>query len=333
MASAAGLRPNHYEVLGLSPKATPEEIAHAFANKMGMFSARSVTAAAAIGTAFEVLRDSARRRAYDRALGLIADPAPREWRMTAQVPAGTGFIGSAWGRLTEEGAAATVARPIAESDAPVRRAAPPVVAPPAAELEPLVSAAREERPIDWRRPALLVGGLILTAGLVGTLAGMSVKDWEDAAPAAGTTVAVPPATAGPKITAPAAVSAVAEPQPTIHARRSLAPVRREVAAPHPSFAEKAVAQIDDAAPASADTPPPVDVASDELAPVPEATPAAMALPKSVIARTIERIGYSCGTVVSTAPASGSGVYPVTCSSGQTYRATPVHGRYRFHRSG
>ena len=52
----------------------------------------------------------------------------------------------------------------------------------------------------------------------------------------------------------------------------------------------------------------------------------------LVARTIERIGYSCGQVASTSAVEGAaGVYKVTCTSGQTYRAAPVHGRYRFRR--
>jgi hypothetical protein len=79
------------------------------------------------------------------------------------------------------------------------------------------------------------------------------------------------------------------------------------------------------------------LANDPLAPAPAAStavPAAMPLPKSVIARTIERIGYPCGEVSSTVASEGAGpgVYTVTCSSGQTYQGTPVHGRYHFRRA-
>ncbi len=75
-----------------------------------------------------------------------------------------------------------------------------------------------------------------------------------------------------------------------------------------------------------------DLATDPLAPKP--VEASMPLPNKVIARTIERIGYSCGEVSSTSAVDGSsGAYNVTCSSGQTYQATPVHGRYHFRRSG
>jgi hypothetical protein len=67
---------------------------------------------------------------------------------------------------------------------------------------------------------------------------------------------------------------------------------------------------------------------------PEATAAALPLPNSVVARTIERIGYSCGKVASTSAIEGSsGAYTVTCTSGQSYRAAPVRGRYHFRKIG
>lgn len=61
--------------------------------------------------------------------------------------------------------------------------------------------------------------------------------------------------------------------------------------------------------------------------------AKLPLPNAVIARTIERIGYACGTVASITTLEGdqAGVYKVTCTSGQSYQARPVHGRYHFRR--
>lgn len=58
----------------------------------------------------------------------------------------------------------------------------------------------------------------------------------------------------------------------------------------------------------------------------------MPLPNATIARTIERIGYGCGRVVSTSDVEGNGgVFNITCSSGDTYRASPIRGRYHFRR--
>ena len=61
--------------------------------------------------------------------------------------------------------------------------------------------------------------------------------------------------------------------------------------------------------------------------------AKLPLPNLVIARTIERIGYACGAVVSATALDGDeqGVYKVTCTSGRSYQARPVHGRYHFRR--
>jgi hypothetical protein len=66
----------------------------------------------------------------------------------------------------------------------------------------------------------------------------------------------------------------------------------------------------------------------------QALAASMPLPNSVVARTIGRIGYACGEVASTAPVDGArGVFRVTCTSGHSYQATPVRGRYHFRRIG
>jgi hypothetical protein len=64
-----------------------------------------------------------------------------------------------------------------------------------------------------------------------------------------------------------------------------------------------------------------------------ATAASLPLSDRTVARTIERIGYRCGQVVGTSHVEGeaSGVFKVVCSSGQSYQAKPVRGRYRFGR--
>jgi len=62
--------------------------------------------------------------------------------------------------------------------------------------------------------------------------------------------------------------------------------------------------------------------------------ASLPLPDAAIARTIGRIGYACGEVASTTPVDGApGVFKVTCTSGHSYQATPVRGRYHFRRMG
>ena len=75
----------------------------------------------------------------------------------------------------------------------------------------------------------------------------------------------------------------------------------------------------------------MEQAAATAAPAAVATNAKMPLPNSVIARTTGRIGYPCGQVASTTALEGAGVFKVTCTSGHSYRAAPVHGRYRFKR--
>ena len=77
----------------------------------------------------------------------------------------------------------------------------------------------------------------------------------------------------------------------------------------------------------------IEQAAAETAPIKAA--ARMPLPNAVIARTIGRIGYPCGQVATTAAVGdeASGVFKVTCTSGHSYRAAPVGGRYRFRRLG
>ena len=68
-----------------------------------------------------------------------------------------------------------------------------------------------------------------------------------------------------------------------------------------------------------------------LAETPAVEPASAKMPLSnaTIARTIGRIGYPCGRVASTTALETAGVFSVTCTSGHTYRAAPVRGRYHF----
>ena len=93
------------------------------------------------------------------------------------------------------------------------------------------------------------------------------------------------------------------------------------------------ASADQAAPVTAAVESADDSASDQ-SPV-TAAAARMPLPNATVAHTIQRIGYACGRVVSTSGVDGAadGVFKVTCSSGDTYQATPVRGRYHFRRWG
>ena len=75
MVTAVRSRSNHYETLGLAPSASDDDIRRAFARMMGMFGAHPVVAATSVSAAFEVLRNPAKRRAYDRAIGLVPEPS------------------------------------------------------------------------------------------------------------------------------------------------------------------------------------------------------------------------------------------------------------------
>jgi len=171
--------------------------------------------------------------------------------------------------------------------------------------------------VDWKYPIYGLTVMILTAAVLGAWAGSAAgSDAEAAAPAV--TVALPKAGQALAAPAPAAPEAMATESFAPRTRRPASRPRMIAAAGAPQVQ---VAEND----SGAET-------SDPLAPAPEA--ASMSLPNRVIARTIERIGYACGAVASTTAVEGaSGVFKVSCTSGQTYQAAPVRGRYRFRRMG
>lgn len=311
MVSAVRSRPNHYEVLGVGPAATGEEIKRAFTRKMSLFGAHLMVEAPQISIAYETLRNAAKRREYDQTLGLNVGPEARPWGFTVAPPR--------WAP------AALI------SDEPH-------VSPPAAPKRPLAEArepladlyermeserAREARQpwFNWKRPAIAAGGLLVGAGLVGGFAGLSVKDNAAAAkaepalsialpaarvapaPVAQVTTELPPAAAAPK------ARRIPEPQrPTAWAENMAKSLSAEAGGVEAAVGEATA----DAQPA-------------------EAVAASLPLSNPVIARTIDRIGYRCGKVVASEAGGPAGGFTVTCTSGQTYRARPVGGRYRFRR--
>jgi len=183
--------------------------------------------------------------------------------------------------------------------------------------------------MEWLRTAMLAGGLVASVGLVGGLASFALTN--DPAPAVNPTTAssapqIAKASPPAPVAAAAAVETEAAPPP------AAAPEKRQ-ASSSSRFARAlaAVNRIE-----GAGEPQPVEAAAAEPAAQPDAAQmvsASMPLPDRVVARTLDKIGYSCGSVASTAAEGASGVFKITCSSGQTYRATPVHGHYRFRRSG
>ncbi len=191
---------------------------------------------------------------------------------------------------------------------------------------------------DWKRPGLALGGLLAGAGIIGTIVGLSAGG--STSPQRALTVPLPAATshagAVPSVPAEAPSSmasdaAAAEalpvpPAPPMPMHRQAIPSKAPVFVPQQQSAQVPVEE-------EANVDAVVATPSDPLAPNSTAAqPVAtrMPLPNAVIARTIEHIGYACGSVASTAAVEGaSGVFNVTCTSGNSYRAAPVGGRYHF----
>lgn len=373
MDNAVKSRPNHYEVLGLSPVATGEEIAQAFARQLDPLRPRPFGSLAEVTVAFETLRDRTKREAYDISLGLKPKPKP---------PSPPPVVPPEWAPFAMRASPRPAPRPAVD---PLPRHAPKADAPPRSEpvdepkISPFVAAAssiepnnadfREPRPkapaepllrpeptaeprfeppaggdllhfeesrrfrLDgadfsrWKLPALAAGALIFAVG-IGAWTGLEAgNDNEQAQSENKVTLKVPaakplPELAGSPLTL-APSEAEARPQQPRRAPAAAAPVKP----PRPPLRiDLPEGQPLEAAQAGG-------VATEQAAaeaPVIEAAAAKLPLPNAVIARTIGRIGYPCGQVAS-ASALGSGVFKVTCTSGHSYRAAPVRGRYRFRR--
>ena len=385
MVSAVKSRPSHYEVLELTPAASEDDIARAFARKMSVAGFHSVGEAAQILVAYETLRDADRRREYDRSLAPPPKPETRQWTAAVQ-PRWSPFIASPAVQALQAATAdprpspephVTMAPdpdPEPEPDPGAKAAVDPRLASIAATVRELSRPAAEEQPLaprpaaqqqrkadeslepliqhilevgraekarlrdtgnsgfDWRRPALAAGGLLLGAGLFGTLVGLSVKDTVEAAASSQPDEAAqrraPPRQAEAVPARPPASPSAAMEAPVEHARVEViaSTPKHSASQPRPtSWAEQAAAQLKSGE---------VEAANEEATAEPvQSVAAAMPLPNGFVARTIERIGYSCGDVASTmrVDGEGRGVFKVTCTSGQSYRAAPVRGRYHFRR--
>lgn len=361
MASPVKSRSNHYDVLGVATGASADEIARAFAKEMGIAGAQPIGAAARICAAYETLRDPVRRRDYDRSIGIAPKPAPqpRQWAFPAPQQHWSPLVASAKPAVVvppEPNPLFERASKIAESLRELARPTEPIPEPkpkqapaapekPAYQIEPDIRellAIRSEdaapdvddRAFDWRRPVLAVGGLVVAAGVIGAAAGLWIKgDVDSAQSEPALTVGIPAARAHALATAPEPTAEAAAREG--HARASAQTVRTRRAGPPLQLAERPSVEPELADNQFVENATEQAAAEDPLAPAPPPAPAVAAdlpLPGKVIARTIERIGYSCGSVASSSAVEGaSGVFKVTCSSGQTYRAAPVHGRYRFKR--
>jgi curved DNA-binding protein CbpA len=380
MASTTAKR-THYDVLGLEPTATSDEVARAFAREMGAFRPHSISGLAEVTVAHDTLRDPARRREYDASIGLVRDkpkqllawsgvghasfsvsafasrppaaeqppalmvavspsepePAP-EPPPPAQPEARaepTPFIGAALRELARPEPWHEAARTQPE---PLQQAA--ALDPPAAEapdFRPALDAQlgdAEEASIPWKRTGIIAGALLAGVVLAGAWAGWNAGGGTENK--AAITAALPPSTTftvgdpAAAAAAPAPGPLVEEAQPVQPKRSALARSRVERNQPAPRLVglERQIAELPQSEPSAAQ--------AGEVAQVAEAAPAAavaasMPLSNGVVARTLHRIGYPCGRVASTAPGDASGTFTVTCTSGHSYQAAPVHGRYRFRR--
>jgi hypothetical protein len=219
----------------------------------------------------------------------------------------------------------------------------PAIPSPPAPVAPVADPAVEEfafapttvERADWKRPAMIGSGLVLAAIAIGTWAGLDAQQ----APSDRLPDSVVAPLPAPKpatvdgttsidatIAQPVAGATIVEQRQWPLAARSQRPpsMPPHVAQATPSIVEPPAAT---AATTSALA---LDDAPEPVADQP-ATVRAQAMPLSnpVIARTIDRIGYSCGRVASTSASGSGGVFTITCVSGHSFQAKPVNGRYRF----
>lgn len=375
MVSTISLRPNHYEILGLEWTASGDEIAKAFAREISLFRPRPLGGLAEVSVAYETLRDPIKRRAYDSSLGLGSEPAPvnslTELPERAPVPA------PASAKLMERLAIDPPPAPEPRIEPPPRtepRAgagmAPfmaaslrePASSPGPGQLHELEPAerirlepqfagdralhpAKAERvpqgvdgPIEWNRPALAAGALLLSAAILGAWVGLEAgNDVQPEQTEPVVTTRLPPAEPLPIATAPppAPAPSMVEARPERQTRA--APAKAETARTRPPL-QITLPEEQPSEAAQFQQSQGGEVANDQTvpgSPSVEATAAKLPLPNAVVARTIRRIGYACGQVASTTAIEGeaSGVFKVTCTSGHSYRAAPVRGRYHFRRLG
>jgi hypothetical protein len=379
MSSTVKSRPNHYEVLGLTPGASSEEIAQAFAKELSDRRPRAFGSLANVTVAYETLRDRIKREAYDISLGLRpkakspapSRTAPAEWSPLRASPRPAPHPAKdLMSRLAPRADAAPRSEPVAEPKSQPSATAsrrepmdpkphavfpkpgtiqkepvqPEAMARPRAELPSgegrlhFAEAGRFQMdggfPGQWKIPALAAGVLIL-AVCVGAWTGLEAGN-DNGQAQAEVTLKVPPAKPLPELTgSPLALAPSVEearPRQPVRASAAAAPVER---ARPPLQTDLPETQSGETAQSSQS--PPDEIATAQAAvesPSVEATSARMPLPNAVIARTIGRIGYPCGQVASTTAMDGaSGAFKVTCTSGHSYRAAPVRGRYRFRRLG
>jgi hypothetical protein len=354
MVSTVKRLPNHYETLGLKPTASSDEIARAFAREISVVRPRAFGGVAQVSIAYETLRDPIKRRAYDASLCFTPEPKRPDAATEAE-------RGPRWQnppapleRTLGSFIAASLREPASRGEgerSPRPEAQPGQQQPQAKQsLEPHLpdflavrrdaagSAApcAQARSIDWKRASLGVGGL-LAVGLVSALAGLSGGGAEEPQPAeAEVTIPLPAATPVEKDAVPTPTPDAAETVPKRQIPAGGAAAKLESGPPpqQPALAEGQPAEPS----VSVESPPSESLTEGATRPSAKTPPAQtiaanLPLSSTTIARTIERIGYACGEVASTSPVEGGarGVFRITCTSGQSYQARPVNGRYRFRR--
>ena len=333
----------------------------------------SVALLGRLSLAYETLRDPARREAYDRSIGLKAAPAqgiapgarfaptqgleafarasavprPAAKPRASSEPRVAAFIASSLREPIKDAEATIPADPVSVKPTPpapepaVARAQPPSSAMPIAASVPrrpaVAAFAQPARRagLDRTRATLLAGAL--GVGVLAVALSFPAKKPDSAAvappPVAAVTVGLPPAQparAEPEADVPDIAVAAAE--PIVKPRAALA-TPAPAAEPEKKLDEPVAAAV---APAGAPEQAVADAPVGDPTPAPAAAAAAarMPLPNATIAQTIHKIGYACGTVTSTSAVDGAtGVFKITCSSGASYQASPVGGRYHFRRWG
>lgn len=344
MSDLGRSRLNYYQVLGVSPDAAGDEIDRAFARESSVYRPHAFGGLTELCVAYEALRDPVRRQAYDatllreraaitsnRSIGARPGPvAPLPFRSASAEVEARLDISSATQTPSPASKPALALGPgvdlHAQSEPRFSRRAP------IPSVEDYLGA--EAHPLDLRRTAMVLGAMIGAACLVGGAAGWwsSLSISEPQKTEGKATVSLAPAKPAPALT-----EAQAEPVPVQAAApdAKVARPRPKVASPpsvEPLATASQVAEVQDR---------PEQIAADadlvtqaaEESPASAAVAATMPLPNRTVARTIDRIGYACGAVSSTSSVEGGapGIFKVNCTSGQSFQASPVNGRYRFRR--
>jgi len=329
MVSAVKSQPNHYELLGIKPGAASDAIAQAFARATSVFRPHVFGGITELCIAYETLRDPARRRAYDASIGI--KPAPPRL-VSRQVSAHFMALPAVNApSLPEPYVEPRASEPevVSQPPEPPAQRRPVQLDAPASPSPVYDEVGLGYSPIDWKRTGTIVGILAAVAIFIGAMAGW----WSGSSAAEPDQVL--PAAAPPKEKAPPSFSELwTDPAPYAVRTRSDRAGRTN---PVPARADRRQLAASEAEAQLIKPPQDViePVSADPLAPEEVTAPAvkaSMPLPHSTVARTLDRIGYRCGSVASATPVEGaSGIYKVTCSSGQSFQAKPVNGRYRFRR--